>query len=186
MPAARRWPASSTPQRYRGEGVEVEVIRVRLIAFSAILSASLGALLLDSAGSERAWAGLTGPRPARATWLTTDIIQHSMVPSADLPLVDILTEKIPAGLTERGTSFYLGNGFWLSARHVTNADCGRIIMIINGKNVDAQIVYLDEAADLAVLRTPIQSAPAFAVADPNADPTEHAYAFGFPQGTLGA
>jgi serine protease Do len=60
-------------------------------------------------------------------------------------------------------------------------------MIVNGKNVDAKIAYLDSGADLAALRAHVPSVPALALADlKSADPTDHGYAFGFPQGTLGA
>jgi S1-C subfamily serine protease len=170
-------------QRYRADGRAVS--RFLIPALCLILIALAGGTLLER--SERYGpATRLVPITARQARLTSDLIPHSMVPSADLPLVDITTEKIPEGLTERGTSFYLGHDLWISARHVVNNDCARIILIIAGKNVDAQIVYLDESADLAVLRAPTPAALPLALADPGPDPTDRAYAFGFPQGTLGA
>ena len=162
---------------------------IRILALGAVLLApAVGALLFEwiAEGSFGSVAAThTGTNAARRTRLTSDLIHHSMIPSAELPLVDITTEKIPDGLTERGTSFYVGKSTWLSARHVVNNDCGRIILIVGGKNVDAQIAYLDESADLAVLHASVPSVPAMALADPSADPTDLAYAFGFPQGSLG-
>ncbi len=122
----------------------------------------------------------------RAHHLTSDRIPRSMVPTRDLPLVDITTEKIPAGLTERGTSFYLGNDLWLSARHVVNDECARVIMIVTGKNVDAQIKYLDENADLAVLQAHVPSVRPLSIETAAVGEDEPGYAFGFPQGSLGA
>lgn len=163
---------------------------IRILALVATLLAPVTVALLFEYLGERASGSIAATHvatlAARRARLTSDLIHPSMVPSGDLPLVDITTAKIPEGLTERGTSFYVGNGFWFAARHVVNADCGRIILIIGGKNIDAQIAYLDENADLAVLRAAVPSVPALALTDPKSDPTDHAYTFGFPQGSLGA
>ncbi|HEY1505669.1 MAG TPA: serine protease [Stellaceae bacterium] len=115
----------------------------------------------------------------------SEMIPHSMVPSADLPLVDITTEKIPKGLTERGTSFYLGNDLWMSARHVLNDECANIIMIVDGKNVAAQLKYVDDNADLAVVRAEVPEVPALPIETGETQEDDAAYAFGFPQGILG-
>jgi serine protease Do len=163
--------------------------RIRILALGALMLAPVAwALLFELIGegtSGSVAATHLGTNTAHRTQLTSDLIHPSMVPTAELPLVDITTEKIPEGLTERGTSFYIGNGYWFSARHVVNTDCARIILIIAGKNVDAQIAYLDESADLAILRATVPSVPALALGNPDSDPTDLAYAFGFPQGKLG-
>jgi hypothetical protein len=161
----------------------------RILAVLVILMVpATAALLFDELGAHA--SGSIGPtlgptKLAGRAQLTSDLIHPSMVPSADLPLVDITSKKIPDGLTERGTSFYVGGGLWFTARHVANHDCARLILIVGGKNIDAQIAYLDENADLALLRAPAPPAAALALADPKADPTDLAYAFGFPQGSLG-
>jgi serine protease Do len=109
-----------------------------------------------------------------------------MVPTADLPLVDITTEKIPQGLTERGTSFYVGNDLWMSARHVINDECDRIIMIVDGKNVDAKIKYLDDGADFAVMHAQVPKVvPPLPIETQEMENEGTAYSFGFPQGILG-
>jgi serine protease Do len=119
--------------------------------------------------------------------LLSDLIPHSMMPSSELPLVNILTEKIPQGLTERGTSFPIGGNLWMSARHVVNDECNRIIMIIHGQNVDARIKYLDADADLAVLEAEMPApGPTLPIGSDDPEADDPAYAFGFPQGTLGA
>ena len=105
--------------------------------------------------------------------------------NSDAPLFSVDIEDIPQGLTARGTSFPLGTGLWLTARHVVNEGCAQIIMIIGGQNVPAEIKFLDPNADLAVLQTqPIDVPPLpIETADPAND--ESAYAFGFPHGILG-
>jgi S1-C subfamily serine protease len=144
-----------------------------------VLTVALGVSAL-----ERHYEGLMRHREGR---LTADRIQPSMVPTADLPLVDITTEKIPEGLTERGTSFYVGDDLWMSARHVINDECDRIIMIADGKNVDAQIKYLDDSADFAVVHAQMQKAvPALPLETQEMKEDDTAYIFGFPQGMLGA
>lgn len=143
-------------------------------------------LILACSADYAAPAAFSGSVMGRAR-LTSDIIPGSMVPSADLPLVDISTQKIPRGFTERGTSFYLGNDLWMSARHVVNDECQRIIMIVGGNNVEAHIKYLDENADVAILQaSPGTSVPSLPLEKADAQITDMAYAFGFPQGTLGA
>jgi S1-C subfamily serine protease len=150
-----------------------------LILASAVLSIALGAATLE--GPHR------DPVRHRDDRLLADRIAPSMVPTADLPLVDITTEKIPQGLTERGTSFYVGNDLWMSARHVLNDECDRIIMIVDGKNVDAQIKYLDSSADFAVIRAKVPKAvPALPLETQEMEGDAAAYIFGFPQGILGA
>lgn len=151
----------------------------RLLTLACVvLSIALGASALEAPHEE-----LMRHRDGR---LLADRIQPSMVPTADLPLVDIATEKIPQGLTERGTSFYVGNDLWMSARHVINDECDRIIMIVDGKNVDAQIKYLDDGADFAVMRAQVPKAvPALPLGTQEMAADEAAYTFGFPQGILG-
>jgi S1-C subfamily serine protease len=113
------------------------------------------------------------------------MIPHSMMPSADIPQVDITAKKIPKGFTERGTSFYLGNDLWMSARHVLNDECANIIMIVDGKNVAAQLKYNDANADLAVVHAQVPEVPALPLETEEMREDDAAYAFGFPQGVLG-
>lgn len=118
--------------------------------------------------------------------LLSTLIPTSKMPSADLPSVDITTEKIPDGFTERGTSFYLGNDLWMSARHVVNDECDRTIMVVGGKNIDAKIKYLDQNADLAVMHAQVPDVAAGLPIEANEMQSDDAaYAFGFPQGVLG-
>jgi len=151
----------------------------RLLAVACtVLAIALGTVALEGHGDR--FAKHRGDR------FVSDRIQPSMVPTADLPLVDITTEKIPQGLTERGTSFYVGGDLWMSARHVINHQCGRIIMIVDGKNVDAEIKYLDDGADIAVVRAQVPIAvPALPLETEEIKEDEAAYTFGFPQGQLG-
>jgi S1-C subfamily serine protease len=161
----------------------------RLLAIAcAVLAIALGVSALEG-------EGLLGTNPhssherlvkSRGDKLMADRIEPSMVPTADLPLVNVTTQKIPQGLTERGTSFYVGNDLWMSARHVLNNECDRIIMIVDGKNVDAQIKYLDDSADFAVVRAQVpKPVPALPIETQEMEADGAAYTFGFPQGILG-
>ena len=102
-------------------------------------------------------------------------------------LVTVEISRIPTGYTERGTSFPLGYGLWLTARHVVGNECGNIVLVIDGKNVFPSLKYLAPAADLAVLEVPGSRShtglPIEQAAEGNG---QHAFAFGFPQGKLGA
>lgn len=93
---------------------------------------------------------------------------------------------IPPGMTSRGTSFPLGQGLWLTARHIVGVNCKRIILVINGMNVPAEIRFLDPDADLAVLYTPELSMPALPLETKAMTKGQEGFAFGFPHGSLGA
>lgn len=117
--------------------------------------------------------------------LTANLIEP---PSPELPQIDVHTEAIPTGMTERGTSFPIGSDLWFSARHVVNTDCSHVIMVDAKQNFNASIKTLDPNADLALLQAHVPTAAPLAVANLGADqdPPDHAYAFGYPNGALGA
>jgi len=114
--------------------------------------------------------------------------QAEQTPGAipEAPTFTVEIEPIPPGMTARGTSFPLGNGLWLTARHVANEGCKQIILIVNGKNVPAQIKFLDPNADLAVLQTPPLAMPSLPIAAAGVAEDQDGFAFGFPSGSLGA
>jgi S1-C subfamily serine protease len=102
------------------------------------------------------------------------------------PLITVEVKQIPDGYTERGTSFDLGNGLWLTARHVVGNDCGQVVMLIDGRNVSASLKYLAPEADLAVLETSAsRSAVGFPIEQTSEKNGQNAFAFGFPQGSVG-
>jgi serine protease Do len=105
--------------------------------------------------------------------------------NSDVPVFSVDIDQIPAGFTARGTSFPLGKGFWLTARHVANEDCAQVILIIGGRNVPARIRFLDRDADLAVLEVPTRSSAPLHIATSAVSEGENAFAFGFPNGSLG-
>lgn len=106
-------------------------------------------------------------------------------PNSEAPLFTVDIEQIPQGMTARGTSFPLGDGLWLTARHVANTGCDQIIMIIDSRNVRAEIKYLDPNADLAVLQAPARISKALPIENAAVKGDESAFAFGFPRGILG-
>jgi len=107
--------------------------------------------------------------------------------NADVPVFSIDVSKIPAGMTDRGTSFPIGNGLWLTAQHVANKGCGQVILIIDGKNVPARIKLLGRGVDLAVLEAPTRSSLPLPITNAAViEEGQSAFAFGFPDGKLGA
>jgi len=101
------------------------------------------------------------------------------------PLVTVEVEKIPTGYTERGTAFPLGHGLWLTARHVAENGCGRIVLIVQGGIVPAQVKFLDPNADIAVLAADAHSDSGLPIERSEISEDESAFAFDFPQGNLG-
>ena len=85
-----------------------------------------------------------------------------------------------------GTSFPIGPGAWLTARHVANGACNRVILIVNGRKVAAQIAYLHPQADLALLKTANASGPALPLETGDVEQNETGYTFGYPKEKLGA
>jgi S1-C subfamily serine protease len=113
------------------------------------------------------------------------IPMHSEPAGSFSDVFTVNVEGIPVGMTARGTSFPLGHGLWLTARHVVGDDCEHIVLIIDGTNVFATIKYLDSNADLAVLQTASVGVSALPIEEADPAEDESAYAFGFPKGMLG-
>lgn len=111
---------------------------------------------------------------------------ESMSANQDAPVLYQKIGKIPAGMTARGTSFPIGNGLWLTAQHVANAECGQVILIIDGKNVPARIKFLGRGMDFAVLQAPTKSSLPLPITTTAVNEGQSAFAFGFPDGELGA
>ena len=101
------------------------------------------------------------------------------------PLFSVETESVPPGEIALGTSFPVAPGVWLTARHVANGDCQRVILIVNNRKVPAQIAYLHPQADLALLRTANASGPALPLATGEIEQNEIGYTFGYPKEKLG-
>ena len=101
------------------------------------------------------------------------------------PLFSVETESVPPGEVALGTSFPVAPGAWLTARHVANGDCQRVILIVNGRKVPAQIAYLHPQADLALLKTANASGPALPLATGDIEQNEIGYSFGYPKEKLG-
>jgi len=118
--------------------------------------------------------------------LVTPTARESASANDDAPVLYVDVDKIPAGMTDRGTSFPIGNGLWITARHVANANCGQVILIIDGKNVPAQIKFLNRDEDLAILQAPTKSTLPLPIATASVNEEQTAFAFGFPDGKLGA
>jgi S1-C subfamily serine protease len=102
------------------------------------------------------------------------------------PLIAVETEGVPPGMIAEGTSFPIAAGTWLTARHVANSSCRRLIMVINGRKLAAQIAYLHPQSDLALLKTQGATGPALPLESADVIESETGYSFGFPQQKLGA
>ena len=102
------------------------------------------------------------------------------------PLISVEAELLKPGEIAFGTSFPIAPGAWLTARHVANGECNRVILIVNGRKVPAQIAYLHPQADLALLKTTNASGPALPLATGDVEQNETGYTFGYPKEKLGA
>jgi S1-C subfamily serine protease len=102
------------------------------------------------------------------------------------PLISVEAESLKPGEIALGTSFPIATGVWLTARHVANGACNRVILIVNGRKASAQIAYLHPQADLALLRTANASGPALPLATGDVEQNETGYTFGYPKEKLGA
>jgi serine protease Do len=104
----------------------------------------------------------------------------------DDPLISVEAEALKPDEIAFGTSFPIASGAWLTARHVANGACNRVILIVNGKKVPAQIAYLHPQADLALLKTTNASGPALPLETGDVEQNETGYTFGYPKEKLGA
>src|SRR6185312_5624813 len=101
------------------------------------------------------------PLPALSDAPPSDRMRRPLPASApNDPLISVEAEGLQPGEIAFGTSFPIAPGAWLTARHVANGECHRLILIINGRKVPAQIAYLHPQADLALLKTTNVSGPA--------------------------
>lgn len=101
------------------------------------------------------------------------------------PLYTAEVEAIPPGMVMIGTSFPIGHGVWLTARHVANASCERIYLVLGNKPVRAQIRLLHQDADLAVLQTALAPDTWLPITEGDVTAQESGYGFGYPAGNLG-
>jgi hypothetical protein len=106
-------------------------------------------------------------------------------PSPFDPLFSAAVEDVPAGSMMVGTSFPVGAGAWLTARHVANAGCRAILLGIDDSYTGARINYLAQDADLALVQTAFVPTPPLPVSSADVVADESGYAFGYPSGVLG-
>jgi serine protease Do len=102
------------------------------------------------------------------------------------PLISVEAESLGPDEIAFGTSFPIGPGAWLTARHVANGECNRVVLVVNGKKVPATIAYLHPQADLALLKTTNASGPALPLETGDVEKNETGYTFGYPKEKLGA
>ncbi|HEY3918750.1 MAG TPA: serine protease [Stellaceae bacterium] len=119
--------------------------------------------------------------------MPTDRVRRPLPqPSAEDPLSTVYDEPLESGEFSYGTSFPIGAGIWLTARHVANESCSRVVMAIAGRRVAASIAYIHPDSDLTLLKTAPVDAPALALESGALQETDTGYSFGFPGGKLGA
>jgi serine protease Do len=104
----------------------------------------------------------------------------------DDPLIQVDTEKLKPGTIAFGTAFPIGGDAFLTARHVANANCQQVVLILNGKKVPAQIEYLHPYADLTVLKAPAAGGPPLPLETAALSTSETGFSFGYPHEQLGA
>ena len=106
-------------------------------------------------------------------------------PSPSDPTISVNAEAIPPDAVGIGTSFPVGSGLWLTARHVANAECQQVLVVVGRTAMPAQIRYLHPDADLALLETQRTTAPLLPIANEEIGAGDTGYSFGFPHNNLG-
>ena len=101
------------------------------------------------------------------------------------PVVSVDAEAIPPHAVATGTAFSVASGLWFTARHVANAGCQRVVIVLGRAGASAEIRYLDPEADLALLQTRAAPAPALPIARDALSVGDTGYSFGFPHQQLG-
>lgn len=106
-------------------------------------------------------------------------------PSPDAPAVMVETERKRKNSVSTGTAFSVrDDGFWITARHVTD-DCGRILLLINEKQgMRAHLASVHPASDVSLLVTDM-GAKALAISKETPKYDQEGFHFGFPRGNPG-
>jgi hypothetical protein len=104
----------------------------------------------------------------------------------DDPLLSVDTESLKPDEYAFGTAFPIAPDNWLTARHVANGECQRVVLIVDGKKVPATIAYLHPQADLALLKTKNVSGPVLPLETGTIAQDATGYTFGYPKEKLGA
>jgi S1-C subfamily serine protease len=151
----------------------------------AVLSRQPSFDFASPAGRRPLPAPAIAPAPRVAEPAPQRIRRPLPVPASEDPALGVTVADIPPGKLALGTAFAVGRGVWLTARHVANPGCARVVMVIGGTNVLAAIGYLHPEADLALLRTKSQAMPILPLSIATPAYGETGFSFGFPSGTLG-
>lgn len=125
--------------------------------------------------------------PAPAPEPRPPVDEPAPPPPADLDLdviVDISEDVLPA----TGTAFAIGDGLWMTARHVVDG-CGQVGLILShasAQGVRATEVDISPQADVAILRAPLSRQPMpLDVTGDEAAAARNGFHVGYPQGVPG-
>ena len=131
------------------------------------------------------WSGSDENQPPLP--MPTDRVRRPLPqPSADDPLSTVEDPPLDTGEYSYGTSFPIGDGIWLTARHVANDSCAQVYLLVDGSRVAATIAFVHPESDLSLLKTGAVNGPALALEAAPIEETDTGYSFGFPGGRLGA
>ena len=106
-------------------------------------------------------------------------------PSPDSPVILIQAEKKKRNSVATGTAFAVRNdGYWITARHVTEG-CGRLLLLVNERQgLSAQVVAVHPRSDVSLIKTKSGFGTLALSRDvPNYD--QEGFHFGFPRGEPG-
>ena len=100
------------------------------------------------------------------------------------PRVHVVTIQVPEKQPSTGTAFAIGEGWWLTARHVADG-CDAIGLVTSPRQaVRAQQVVIHPNADLALLSLRLDPEP-FAFLNESLQQGQDGFAIGYPQGSPG-
>jgi serine protease Do len=107
-------------------------------------------------------------------------------PAQSDPIIEVTSHDPESGAVMLGTGFSVDRrGIWLTARHVASRACGQLVMVVDGRQIRASIVYQHPEADLTILRT-ATGKPSLPFSHDRLAFDQIGFSFGYPTGVLGA
>ncbi|MDF1791867.1 MAG: serine protease [Thalassobaculaceae bacterium] len=148
--------------------------RLGLLSVLGVVLVALVSSLLDAPPPVRQVGDVSVRRPPPA----------AAPPVADLEGVPEFSVEVGAKRDSSGTAFAIGDGVWMTARHVVDGCDAVGVLEKPGRAIRAKGVAIHRNADVAVMRV-ARSGPPVRFSDEVPRPGDIAYHVGFPRGEPG-
>lgn len=148
-----------------------------LVWLAVMVVGALGSIDGDGTGSPR------DTEPPEISVRRPPIVGQPLPAASDAD--PIFNVELGAKRDSSGTAFALGDGLWMTARHVI-AGCDRTGLLTGPRQARrASAIAVHPGADLAIMRVPV-TAPSVRVSDSALRLGQDGYHFGYPRGEPGA